>query len=108
MIYKIIKLTQMLDTDSINVSEIDAIAAFNLSPQDAMAKIMTMPYFKGKAIGIAPVWNYNDEEQQMAAITTEASPVGEPSQFVFAHCCVPATMDLTVGKQLEKLLEIQL
>ena len=105
MIYKIIRLTQMLDTDSIHVAEIEV---FNLSPQDAMAKIMTMPNFEGKAIGIAPVWNYNDEEQQMAAITTEASPVGEPSQFIFAHCCVPATMDLTVGKQLEKLLEIQL
>jgi hypothetical protein len=105
MIYKIIRLTQMLDTDSIHVAEIEK---FNLSPQDAMAKIMNMPNFKGKAVGIAPVWNYADEEQQMAAITTEASPVGEPSQFIFAHCCVPESMDLTVGKQLEKLLEIQL
>lgn len=105
MIYKIIRLTQMLDIDSIHVGE---VKVFNTSPQDAMAQIMNDPNFKGKAVGIAPVWNYADEEQQMAAITTEASPVGEPSQFIFAHCCVPATMDLTVGKQLEKLLEIQL
>lgn len=105
MIYKIIRLTQLLETDSIHVS---VITQFNLSPQDAMAKILTTANFKDKAVGIAPVWNYNDEEQQMAAITTEISPVGEPSQFIFAHCCVPATMDLTDGKQLEKLLEIQL
>ena len=105
MIYKIVRLTQMLDTDSIHVS---VITQFNSTPQDAMAKILTTANFKGKAVGIAPVWNYADEEQQMAAITTEASPVGEPNQFIFAHCCVPDTMDLTVGKQLEKLLEIQI
>jgi hypothetical protein len=85
-----------------------ATALIDPTPQDAMAKIMNMPNFKGKAVGIAPVWNYADEEQQMAAITTEASPVGEPSQYVFAHACVPSTMDLTNGRQLEKLLELQL
>jgi len=105
MKYKIAKLTQMLDTDSIHVSTITEAEGM---PDDIMAGAMQRPEFKGKTVAMAPIYDIFDEGQYLVAVTTECSPVGNPDQFVFAYACVPSSMDLTVGEQLGKLLELQL
>ena len=103
--YKIVKLTQLLSNDSIHVEEISRDTG---KARDILASAMQRPEFKGKTVASAPIWNDAADCQELVAITTEVSPVGNPNQHVFAYACVPSTMDLTNGHQLEKLLELQL
>lgn len=105
MKYKIAKLTQLLENDQIHVA---TIATTDGEPGDVIAGAMQTPAFKGKAVASAKIWNDGADKQDLVAITTEASPVDNPDQFIFAYACVPESMNLTNGHQLEKLLELQL
>ena len=105
MKYKVVKLTQLLENDQIHVK---TIATKDGEPGDIIAEVMQILEFKGKTVASAPIWNDAANRQELVAITTEVSPVGNPDQYVFAYACVPDSMDLTNGFQLGKLLELQL
>jgi hypothetical protein len=103
--YKIVKLTQLMESDSIHVEELCRDTG---KASDIIAGAMQRPEFKGKTVATATVMNDTDDKSYLVSITTEASPVGNPNQYVFAYACVPASMNLKNGRQLEKLLTIQL
>jgi hypothetical protein len=103
--YKIVKLTQILSTDSIHVEE---VARDSGKASDIIAGVMNRSEFKGKTVAVATIRNDTDDKNYLVAVTTEASPVGDPEQHVFAYACVPCSMNLKNGLQLEKLLNIQL
>lgn len=105
MKYEIVKLTQLLENDQIHVA---VVATGEGEPGDVIAGAMQRDEFKGKTVASAKIWNDHADKQDLVAITTEASPVDNPDQFIFAYACVPESMDLTNGHQLEKLLELQL